>query len=76
MKQIILCGNCGDPTRFSNSYLAQVRDYKADIAIVDAQKEAPKRKVRYCKKCTKKAGYKVGKRKAVKVNVNSDPISH
>lgn len=63
MKQVILCGNCGEPRRFSESYLIQVRDYKAEISIIDAQKDAPKRKVRFCKKCTRKAGYKIVKKK-------------
>ena len=62
MKSAIICYNCKTLTRFTNSYIMRVRNY-FDTSITQT---ADGIKVRVCKKCAKKAGYKVQSSKRVK----------
>ena len=62
MKSIIICGICHKPKKYSDSYVMKVEDYSAMKPEFDSVKSdlVPTiKKVRACKPCTRRMGYKV-----------------
>lgn len=75
MKSAIICFNCDKLTRFSDSYAIKItifsREYVKNVSqnLAESIRYAgtgdEKVKVRVCRKCTKKAGYKVKQKKKI-----------
>ena len=72
MKSAIKCPNCGQLTRYSETYSMKITVYTNSLGL----SEFNILKVRVCKKCAKKAGYKVAKKFPVIKKVTISGIDH
>lgn len=77
MKTAIICFNCNKPRRFSDSYAVKITDYSNPIELenlgsLESAYIFPQKKVRICRVCIKRMGYKVKtmKKKEVKKDGN------
>jgi hypothetical protein len=70
MKKAIICYVCGKPKKYSDSYAVKVTDYKTEkevvmggssgnVAKVYSNGIFVENKVRVCRTCVKRMGYKV-----------------
>ena len=76
MKRAIICGVCEKPIRESETYAVKITDYRLNdyhINHLDGHSTAiyVERKIRVCRKCVKKMGYKVGGLKVKKTEVKN-----
>jgi hypothetical protein len=78
MKSVIICYNCDQLTRFSETYKVKITDYKPSFVQEEKKPETKKyvgineevTKARICRKCARKAGYKVKtKHKKIKLGI-------
>ena len=70
MKTAIMCGICEKPCKYSDSYAVKVEDFRVSqllridrsigtsTPVLDVQYEAPERKIRACRGCVQRMGYK------------------
>lgn len=59
MKVAIMCPICYKPKKFVDTYAVRLIDYTAELDTKLEKPKYPENKVRVCRTCIKKMGYKV-----------------